>query len=108
MNKMEDIIQEIVKIDSRVHASKTQSEERIDARRKYYEEQMEAYAKERLEKTKIKAEALYESIVLGANQQAQFEEEKAKQMNLLVENRYLQVEEKMLQEVFDKLFMMEG
>lgn len=105
---MEDIIQEIVKIDSRVYASKTQSEERIETRRKYYEEQMQKYEEERLQEAEKRAEELYKNSIVGAEQQAQFEEEKAKQMSLLIENRYLQVEEKMLQALFDKLFMTEG
>ncbi|MGL5675332.1 MAG: hypothetical protein ACRDDX_02865 [Cellulosilyticaceae bacterium] len=105
---MEEIIQEIAKIDSRIRASKSQSEERIEARRKYYETQMEIYETERIKEANEKSEELYKGIIVGAEQQAQFEEEKAKQMALLVENRYLQVEGKMLEALFDKLFIVEA
>lgn len=105
---MEDIIQEIAKIDSRVHMSKTQSEARIEVRRKYYEEQMETYEKERLKEAAQKGEELYNSIIAASEQQFKFEEEKAKQISLLIENKYLQVEQTMLTEIFNKLFAVEA
>ena len=105
---MEDIIQEIAKIDSRVKMSKAQSEERIEARRQYCEKQMEIYEAERLKEAKEKAESVYASIIEATNQQYQFEEEKAKQVTLLIENRYLQVEDKLIEELFNKLFAVEA
>ena len=105
---MEDIIQEIVKIDSRVYANKVQSEERIEERKKYYETQMESYEKERLKKAEEKGEKLYKQIIEASEQQFKFEEEKAKQLSLLIENKYLQIEEPMLEEIFEKLFAVEA
>lgn len=104
---MEDIIQEIAKIDSRVHTTKNQSEERIEARRKYYEEQMEIYEGERLKKAEAKATEIYDRILVAAEQQFKFEEEKAKQITLLIENRYLQVEDGLVEALFNKLFAVE-
>ena len=105
---MEDIIQEIAKIDSRVHTTKSQSEERIEARRKYYEEQMEIYETERLKEAEERATLTYDQIMLAAEQQFKFEEEKAKQITLLIENRYMQVEETLIETLFNKLFVVEA
>lgn len=105
---MEDIIQEIAKIDSRVYATKNQSQERIEARRKYYEEQMAIYEKARLKEATEKGEEIYKNIMIAAEQQSKFEEEKAKQISLLIENRYLQVEEKLLTDLFSMLFAVEA
>lgn len=105
---MEDIIKEIIKIDSNALENKKQQEKRINERKTYYENQMAAYEKERIEDAKQKAEQAYKDIIAAAEQQYKFEEEKAKKQVLLIENKYLQVEGPLLESVFDKLFIVEA
>ncbi len=104
---MEDIVNEIVKIDSHVYDKKAQSEEQVKLRKEYYENQMNDYEKTRLEEASEKAEESYNHIIEAAKQQYEFQEEKAKQVCLLIENKYLQVEAQLLDEVFSKMFLME-
>ncbi|MDA3733905.1 hypothetical protein PBV87_20740 [Niameybacter massiliensis] len=105
---MEDIIKEIIKIDSNALENKKQQESRINERKAYYEAQMEAYEKERLASAKEKAEETYQSVIKAADEQYKFEEEKAKKQVLLIENKYLQVEGPLLEQVFNKLFLVEA
>ena len=98
---MQEIIDEIVKIDSRVYRATNDSEERVKARQEYYENQMATYEKERLANASAKGEKVYNQIVDAAMQQFKFEEEKGKQIELLIENRYIQVEESMLEVIFE-------
>ena len=108
MRGMEEIIEEIVKIDSNAMENKKQQENRIKERKAYYEAQMAAYEKERIEESKEKAEKVYQDIIAAAQDQYKFEEEKAKKQVLLIENKYLQVEAPLLDTVFKQLFTMEA
>lgn len=105
---MEDIIKEIIKIDSNALESKKQQENRINERKAYYESQMATYEKERIEDAKVKADMTYKDIIAAAEQQYKFEEEKAEKQVLLIENKYLQVEGPLLDAVFNKLFIVEA
>ena len=49
---MEEIIKEIVKIDSNAMENRKQQENRINERKAYYEAQIAAYEKERIEDAK--------------------------------------------------------
>ena len=105
---MEEIIKEIVKIDSNAMENKKQQENRINERKAYYEAQIAAYEKERIEDAKEKAEKAYQDIIAAANEQYKFEEERAKKQVLLIENKYLQVEGPLLDTVVKQLFTMEA
>lgn len=105
---MEEIIKEIVKIDSNAMENKKQQENRINERKAYYEAQIAAYEKERIEDAKENAEKAYQDIIAAANEQYKFEEERAKKQVLLIENKYLQVEGPLLDTVFKQLFTMEA
>lgn len=105
---MEEIIKEIMKIDSNALENKKQQESRINERKAYYEAQIAAYEKERIEDAKVQAERAYKDIIAAADQQYKFEEEKAKKQVLLIENKYLQVEGALLDSVFNKLFIVEA
>lgn len=105
---MEEIIKEIVKIDSNAMENKKQQENRINERKAYYEAQIAAYEKEWIEDAKEKAEKTYQDIIAAANEQYKFEEERAKKQVLLIENKYLQVEGSLLDTVFKQLFTMEA
>lgn len=105
---MDEIVKEIVKIDARIYDKKNQSEEQVKRRKEYYEKEMADYSIERLAHAEEKAKASYDNIIAAAKQQYEFEEEKAKQMCLLIENRYLQIESQLLDEVFNKIFAVEA
>lgn len=105
---MEDIIKEIINIDSNALESKKQQEDRINERKAYYEAQMLAYENERLASARKAADEIYENIIKAAQEQYKFEEEKAKKQVLLIENKYLQVEGPLLEQVFNKLFLVEA
>ena len=64
---MEEIIKEIVKIDSNAMENRKQQENRINERKAYYEAQIAAYEKERIEDAKEKAEKAYQDIIAAGD-----------------------------------------
>lgn len=104
---MEDIIKQIVQIDSIAFNTKLNNEESLKFKKEQYEEQIKAYQEEVLKNTKERAEELYTQIVESGMQQYQLEEEKSKQKALMIENRYLQVEKALLDKIFKELFLVE-
>jgi len=105
---MEDIIKQIIQIDSTALSTKQNHEELLRLKKEKYEEQMKAYKEDVLEKANQRAEELYNQIIEGGVGQYKIEEAKSKQIALLIENRYLQIEKTLLNKLFNKLFIMEG
>ncbi|MDF2614954.1 MAG: hypothetical protein K0S71_2740 [Clostridia bacterium] len=105
---MEDIIKQIIQIDSTALNTKHTNEESLRLKREHYEEQMKIYKEDVLKKANARAEELYNQIVESGMGQYKIEEEKSKQAALLIENRYLQIEDALLDKIFSELFMVEG
>lgn len=105
---MEDIIKQIIQIDSTALSTKQNSEESLRLKKEHYEEQMKNYKEDVLKKANQRAEELYNQIIESGMGQYKIEEEKSKQVSLLIENRYLQVEDTLLNKLFNELFIVEG
>lgn len=104
---MQDIVKQIIQIDSIAYTTKQNNEEMLKEKRQQYEEQMRVYREETIEKAQQRADELYNQIVEAGMHQYQMEEEKSKQVALLIENRYLQIEKSLLDRIFNELFNVE-
>lgn len=105
---MEDIIKQIVQIDSAALSTRKDNEQLLKLRQEQYEKKMEDYKKEVFEKAELKANAIYEQILGESMKQFHLEEEKNKHRVLTMENHYVEVKDQLLKEVFMKLFGVEG
>lgn len=105
---MEDIIRQIVQIDSVALDTKKSNEEALRLKKEQYEKEIITYKESTLKKAQERAKEIYDQIVAVGISGHDLEEEKCKKAALAVENRYLQIEEQLLQEVFEELFRVEG
>lgn len=105
---MEDIIKQIVQIDSIALNTKKGNEEALRLRKEQYEKEISIYKDTVLKKAQKKAQDIYDQIVATGMGEHQLEGEKCKKAALVLENRYLQVEETLLNNIFEELFGVEG
>ena len=81
---------------------------RLRLKKEQYEKEIAEYKENTLREAEKRAKEIYEQIVATGVSGHNLEEEKCKKVALAVENRYLQVEEGLLQEVFEQLIGVEG
>ncbi len=105
---MDEIIKQIVQIDSVAVSNRKNNEQALKEKRERYEEEILTYREEHLKKANERAEELYKQIIAMGEADHHLEEEKYKKLALASQNRYLEVEEELINEVFDKLFRVEG
>ncbi|MBE6022908.1 MAG: hypothetical protein E7231_06710 [Cellulosilyticum sp.] len=105
---MEEIIRQIVQIDSVAVSNRNNSEQALKEKRSQYEKEMLTYREEKICKAQEKADALYQQIVMRGEQSNVAEIEKCRQLAKASQNRYLEVEADLLDEVFNDLFRVEG
>lgn len=104
---MQQVIEQIMQIDEKAFANRSKSEEKIEERRKVYQSQMKAYEKEKLEEAQRQADVLYRKIVELGEEASKVELERSKQLALQIENKYLQIEAQLLEEIFAEFFVLE-
>jgi hypothetical protein len=104
---MDDIIREIIKIDSNAYEKKKQNEERMKEKKMRYEEQMKKYEEEKFNQGQQHNELLYQQIRELGEKENMVLEEKAKQTVLEIEKAYLKIEAELVEKVFEKLFVSE-
>ncbi len=104
---MEDIIKEIIRIDSVAVDTREKSEASLKERQLQYENQIKNYKMSVIEAAEKKAQEQYELIVEMGNKEYTLEEERSKKAILLLANRYLQIEAQVLDQVFNDLFPVE-
>jgi len=105
---LEDIINQIMQIDSIAFENKKKNEEFLIKKKQEYENQLVSYRNEKMALTKKKAELLYENIEADLEKEKNLQAEKIKKMSIQLENRYSQVANDVIQKIFNKLFVLEG
>ncbi|MGL4735947.1 MAG: hypothetical protein ACRCW2_00700 [Cellulosilyticaceae bacterium] len=104
---MQEVIEQIMQIDSKAYENKTKNVEKLEEKRKQYEAQMKAYESEKIGEAQRQADLLYQKMVEVGKESSRVEEEKSKQVALQIENKYLQIEATLLAEIFETLFVLE-
>ena len=105
---MEDIINQIIQIDSIAFENKKKNEEFLIKKKQEYENKLTSYRNEKLAIANKKADLIYKSIEDDLEKEESLQKEKIKKISIQIENRYLQVENDVIQKIFQKLFVLEG
>ena len=95
---MDDIINQIIKIDSVAFENKEKNEQFI----------INNYKKEKMAIAKFNAEVINKNIKESSKKQDELDNEKIKKLTSDMEIKYLSIENKLIDEVFNKLFILEG
>lgn len=104
---MNDIINQIVKIDSLAFKNKNKNEEFLLRKKQGYESKISNYRSEKLGSAKIKAQNITEEAEVFIDEIKKSEKEKINKISDQVEKNYKKAEEKLIQEIFNKLFVLE-
>lgn len=105
---MEDIINQIIQIDSIAFENKKKNEDFLIKKKQEYENKLVNYRNEKIALAKKNAELIYESIEVNLEKEENLQAEKIKKISIQMENRYLKVENDVIQKIFNKLFVLEG
>jgi len=105
---MNEMIKQIAQIDSVAVSNRKNSEQALKEKKEQYEKEMITYREESLKKANERANEIYNQIIETGNTNHNLEEEKCKKTALVAQNRYLEIEETLLNEIFEELFRVEG
>lgn len=105
---MNDIINQIIQIDSLVYENKNKNEELLFNKKKEYENKILDYKRERLEGAKIKAQAISEETDAFVYETEKSEKEIISKIIAQIHKNYEKNEKQLIDEIFSKLFVSEG
>ena len=104
---MNEIIKQIAQIDSVAVSNRKNSEQALKERKEQYEKEILDYREASLKRANEKANEIYNQIIGTSETGHHLEEEQYKKLSLVAQSRYLEIEETLLNEVFDELFRVE-
>lgn len=105
---MEEIIKQIAQIDAVAISNKESSEKALKEKREQYENEILTYREENLAKAREQAKVLYDQIIMTGETGHNLEAEKCRKTAVMAQNRYLEIEESLLNEVFNEIIRVEG
>ena len=105
---MEDIIKQIAQIDSVADSNRENNEKILKEKRQQFELEMQYYRKEKLEKAREQAKAIYDQVLSIGEMRHSEEVQKCKEEISMVKERYKHIEQALLDKVFSQLFRVEG
>jgi len=105
---LNDIINQIIQIDSSAYENKNSNEDFLLKKKEEYESILLSYKNEKLEEAKQKAQKYANEAEEFVVQTEKAEKEKIIQMSAVIEKNYQKSEESLIQEIFNKLFVLEG
>lgn len=105
---MNDIINQIIQIDSFAYENKNNNEEFLLKKKQEYEEKVSNYKSEKLKIAKIKAQSITEEADVFVAETEKSEKEKIIKISAQIEKNYKIAEKRLIQEIFNKLFLSEG
>nr|WP_312576384.1 hypothetical protein [Sedimentibacter sp.] len=104
---MEDIINQIIQVDSAAFENKKKNEDFLIKKKQEYENAITNYRNEKIAIAKKNAEIIYANVETNLEKEENIQKEKIKRISMEMENRYLQVENDVIQKIFNKLFVLE-
>ncbi len=104
---MEDIINQIIQVDSVAFENKKKNEEALIKKKQEYENNIINYRNEKIALAKKNAEIIYENIETNLEKEKKLQEEKLKRISVEMEKRFTKVENDIIQKIFNKLFVLE-
>lgn len=104
---LEEILNEIIQIDSIALENKNKNEDLLIKKKQEYEEKIINYRNEKLNMALKNAQSIYDSISDKTKKQEESKLEKTKKISLQIEKKYMQIEEELVHKIMKKLFEME-
>lgn len=105
---MDDIINQIIKIDSVAFENKKKNEQFLINKKQEYENIIKNYRNEKIAIAKFNADVINKSIEENFKKQEELDNEKIKKLTSDMENKYVAIESKLIDEILNKLFVLEG
>jgi len=105
---MEDIMEQIVQIDSQACENKSKYEELLVRKKNEYESKLVTYRNQKIALAKQNAENIYKSIEESIEKDEASKKEKISKAVNEISVRYSEIEQELLQNIFEKLFIAEG
>ncbi|MGB4440454.1 MAG: hypothetical protein WBJ13_14805 [Sedimentibacter sp.] len=105
---MNDIINKIIQIDSSAYENKNNNEDFLLKKKQEYESILSSYKNEKLEEAKQKAQSFADEAEAFVVETDKTEKEKIIQISAEIEKNYQKSEKSLIQEIFNKLFVLEG
>ena len=105
---LDDIINQIIQIDSVAFDNKKKNEQFLLNKKQEYENILLSYSNEKIAIAKFNADQIYKGIEESLSKQEDLQKEKIKKITFEIQEKYSQVEEELIQKIFNKLFVLEG
>jgi gas vesicle protein len=105
---MDDIIHQIIKIDSVAFENKKKNEQFLINKKQEYENIINNYKNEKIAIAKFSADEINKNIEESLKKQEELNNEKINKLTSDMEAKYLTVENELINEIFKKLFVLEG
>lgn len=105
---MDDIISQIIKIDSIAFENKKKNEQFLINKKQEYEDILNNYKNEKVAIAKFKVDVINKNIKEELNQQEKLDNEKINELIANMEIKYSAIENELVNEIFEKLFVLEN
>lgn len=104
---MEEIIDQIIQVDSVAFENKKKNEDFLVKKKQEYENEITSYRNEKIAIAKKNAELIYADVEVNLEKEENIQKEKIKRISIEMENRYTQIQNEVIQKIFNKLFVLE-
>jgi len=105
---LKDIIEQIVQIDAMACENKKKNEELLIKKRNDYENEITKYKNQKIALAKYNAEIILKNQEKSLEKEEILIEDKISMAVLNIDMNYSQVEQKIMEKLFKKLFVLEG
>jgi len=104
---LDDIINQIIQVDSVAFENEKKNEETLIKKKQECDNKITGYRNEKIAIAKKNAELIYENVEIDLEKEKRMQEEKLKKISIEMENRYVKIENDVIQKVFNKIFVLE-
>lgn len=105
---MNQIINQIIHIDSQAYENKNKNEEFLLKKKQEFESKVADYRNEKLKSVSITAQTITEEAEAFVAEIEESEKEIVNRISTQIEENYKNAENRLIQEIFDRLFVSEG
>lgn len=105
---MNEIINQIIEIDSLAFENKNKNEDFLLKKKQEYESALSSYKNDKLEEARQKAQMLADEADAYVAETEKSEKERIVKISAEIDNNYKKAEKSLVEEIFKKLFVLEG
>jgi phenylalanyl-tRNA synthetase alpha subunit len=104
---LEDIINQIIQVDSVAFENKKKNEDFLVKKKQEYENKINNYRNEKIATAKKNAELIFENVETNFEKEKKSQEDKIKKISVEMEKKFLQSENDVIKKICNKLFVLE-